>query len=227
MLEFRQKLQTPLWMLLLEAFRSYSRVYFEREFAQWEQRIREPHDSELDQIDKAYEEEKSKLEPRIIEAGYDLDDIYSDRYFEELILANKMYAALIVALWSYMESSLSTLANISQSSTGRDNSRAERRFDRLMALFGEIFSKDISSCCTSYGVMNSTRLLCNAFKHNEGKCDSNNYDKLDENVKRMANIQPNKEIDYKELDIQALVNGCRDSIDWIVQEIDNCASQNG
>ena len=54
-----------------------------------------------------------------VAVGYDPDDIYGEQYYETYQVTNKMYAGLIVALWSHMESTLSKLVSISQMATGK------------------------------------------------------------------------------------------------------------
>lgn len=247
-----------LWKIQLSLFETLDEVYFSTEFHEWESRIRKTHTEEVNRIKEAYEEAIASMTPEAEESGYDPNEIYGDRYSETCQITTKMYAGLVVALWSHMETSLGKLVSIAQvASSNRNTAIAELKdacdgmlegksaksvelkekieaatsFSRTVWKFGDIKSalnrtipNKLAVDCPSYGIMNSTRLLCNAFKHNEGCCDDQTFNLLDTGIRSQANIQIEELIDYSTLNIEVLVTGCKEAIQWICQEIKDGAS---
>ena len=251
------QLNDKIWKFELSLFESHDDIYFDSEFAAWERRVRQTHQEEVDQIEQAYSEAIASMSDEAVAVGYDPDDIYGEQYYETYQVTNKMYAGLIVALWSHMESTLSKLVSISQMATGKredivrdlklacedilngtspdevelktkakaalDYSRRTWKFDEIKSALKNTLGSDLTNSCPYYNTLNTTRLLCNTFKHKDGRCDADLFSQLDLTVRDNAKIKPNEAIDYSSLDMEALVTGCRDSIRWIIKEIRNVA----
>lgn len=252
-----QKSHTPIWKLQLRFAKSQENFYFETVFADWEQRIHESHQKEIVRIEREYESAILDLTPDIEQAGYDPDEIFGEQYSEENDLKNSMYASLIVALWSHMESKLKELASISILASGKlkpplkdlsdayekildgkspnsedlnknacevvKYSKKAWKFKEIRDVFNKTLDKKIAKHCASYHKLDFTRLLCNAFKHNDGICDDISYSSMNIELRNSANIISLNAIDYCAVDIQVLVDGCRDTINWIILEIENIA----
>ena len=225
MRKFQEYKDQQQWEIKLSLYEFCDHVYFETEFAKWEHRVQETHQNEVNQIKQEYKKAMASVTTEALAAGYDPTEIFADQNDEACQVTNKMYAGLVVALWSYTEINLRNLVLISQEASGSPTTKVYR-FDDIKRAFNRTLDENakLARDCPSYEKMNSTRLLCNAFKHNEGKCDARTFSKLDSTVRDTANIETNKVINYSALEIEDLAKGCQDSIAWIVQKIKDRAS---
>ncbi|GEM_PF-2079138 len=177
----------------------------------WEQRIKEGHKKEI-----AWIEKRAQSWTNIND---DFGDVFGEDYVRAYDLTNTMYAALIVSIWSEMESFLKTLIRIHYSIL-REQKTPPTRIDHIKKVLENKLGIKLEKC-KSYSTVDAIRLLNNLFKHDEGYCvpESEIYKKIKKSpVTRHAIPDRRKrdtkwrggeiEIKYSALPIQDIISAC-------------------
>ena len=164
----------------------------------WEDRVKNAHNQEEKQIQNRCQERKDQI-GYSDDPSFDPDGWAGDEYWETCRVTNSMYAALVVAMWSKIESFLKSMVSICSDALGKHNEILEtvKKFceDSLQrekpnvtldhcikALnkmkdpykFDEIKKRlRIHGIdvdqCASYTTINAVRILSNSYKHTDGR----------------------------------------------------------
>lgn len=164
----------------------------------WEDRIKSAQNSEEKEIQTRYQAWKNQLR-NSAEVSFDPDEWASDDYWETCRVTNSMYAALVVSIWSQMETFLKSLASICTEASGKridilmevqkfceDSQKGEdpktTLDDCIKALnkikdpykFDEIKKRFKSpgievERCKNYPIVDALRILSNSYKHADGR----------------------------------------------------------
>lgn len=160
----RQFGKIPRWRIALSltTMHAFHDDYFGSRWYDWEQRIKAGHDVEEDTLKKQYEKALKSVSP-------------DDPYFVEFIaedfintreLTNNMYAALIVSIWSEMESFFKSLVRACYTARGE---RKKLPYD-IKAISEEIERTTGIQIgkCKGHKVVDAIRILNNSYKHSNG-----------------------------------------------------------
>lgn len=183
----------------LHAFRD---DYFGSRWYDWEKRIKDGHDTEENRIKKQYEKAL-----RNIPAD---DPYFSDFIAEEYIntreITNNMYAALIVSIWSEMESFLKSLVRACYTARGEQ---------KKLPYKTEVIKKEIEretgihiDKCKGYITVDAIRILNNSFKHSSGyyrpEADKP-HSQINKSLLKKWRIEEGREIEYSKLPMEKIV----------------------
>lgn len=186
-------------MMLNGIFPVDARSYQLTGWYRWEERIRQGEQ----------EEEAKITEDAYLGIAKDVRDAWvEDEMFITHELSNAMSAALVVSIWSHMESFLKRIMEICYGSLSIKG-KVPYRFDQIKFFFANHFAADLSSL-DDYSEVDAVRILNNSFKHNNGKYEPEkahahiNQPLLDQ----WSIIGEDGRIDYTKVPIQDLVLCC-------------------
>lgn len=197
----------------------FDRLYHESIWAKWERRIKKAEKEDI----KYLENKEIQFRNLITEKSnhpseYDLGEILSEDAWEAYRLYNNMYAALIVSIWSDMESFFKNLIhhcseelNISQ--------KAPYQFEGIKKFFKNNFSIRLGNL-KSYSIIDAIRIINNSYKHNKGKykpISSKPQTIIDGNLLNNWNIKRDSNIDYTKLPIKNLIISCSEFLQDLVK----------
>ena len=86
----------------------------------WEDRVKNAHNQEEKQIQNRWQEWKDQI-GYSDDPSFDPDGWAGDEYWETCRVTNSMYAALVVAMWSKIESFLKSMVSICSDALGKHN----------------------------------------------------------------------------------------------------------
>jgi hypothetical protein len=173
--------KVPRWRIALRlvALHAFRDDYLGSRWYDWEQRIKKGHEKEIEWIEKQSQSWTN--------TDYDFGDVFGEDYVRACDLTNNMYAALVVSIWSEMESFLKALVRMGYSIL-KEQKEPPTRFDRLKNVFENKLDIKLEKC-KFYSTIDAIRLLNNYFKHDDGYCDplTEGYKKIKKsNVAKIA-----------------------------------------
>lgn len=199
-----------------------SEDYHMSHWAMWEERVKNGQNAEQKWIEKRYEELKDCPDVP--------DDLFSDDYTQTVSLTNSLYAALVVSIWSEMESFLKRLIFVIYSTTGKSQ-KIPYRFDEIKAVIKSGLGIQLERCA-SYSTVNAIRELNNSFKHSNGFCDSKSYEQIkkspfvrkvlpDRRKRDTRNFDKKVMVAYSTLPIQEILNACNEFCSVLLDRVEN------
>ncbi|MBW2149369.1 MAG: hypothetical protein JRI22_20415 [Deltaproteobacteria bacterium] len=178
----------------------------------WNKRIENGHNEEGKQIQSIYEKWKEQI-------GYsndpslDPDELAGDDYWQTCRVTNSMYAALVVSMWSKMESFLKSIVSIcSEALERQEKNNRPYEFKKILKKLKN-FSIQVEQCA-NYTTVNAIRILNNSYKHSNGRYrpkKGKSYTQIDKDILSKWQIlqdQNEDEIGYSKLPIQEIVAEC-------------------
>lgn len=205
--------KVPRWRIALRlaGIHAFRDDYFESPWSDWEQRIKEGHQKEMDWIEKQSQNWTG--------TDYEFGEIFGEDYVRSRDLTNNMYAALVVSIWSEMENFLKTLIRMSYSVLGEQKT-PPARIDQIKNDFENKLGVKLEKC-KSYSTVDAIRLLNNLFKHDSGYCDpeSEEYKKIKKSSTAKQAIPDKRkhdtrwragkiEVKYSALPLQDIILAC-------------------
>lgn len=183
--------------------------YMDSVWYQWIKRIREGQKLEL-----AYLSKRAKnMRPENV----------GDYLAEDLTLSQKvsenMYAALIVAMWSEIESFFrSTIEVCIASGESRFGGSYHKIFD-VAKYFKDNIDLSLNDLPDS-DIVNSVRVMSNSFKHNQDRYHPDRFPIKKELIEKYK-IEEERKINYAELPIEEILCGCGKFCDALEKIIKN------
>lgn len=178
----------------------------------WKEWIENGQSREENQIQEIYQKWK-KQENQFNDPSFDPDGWASDDYWQACRVTNAMHAALLVAIWSEMESFLKSLLTICSEAAGnKDVSNKPYEFDKIKNVLEKLGIKIME--CDAVHTVNAVRILNNSYKHSDGRYRpeiDRPHTQIDQNLLTEWEVLKNHnddEIDYSKLSIKEILKDC-------------------
>lgn len=195
--------------------------YYDSQWHDWEERIKDGHNAEEKQIKRLYKiPDKSFMPDDPLR-----DELAGEEYSKACDITNNMYGGLIVSIWSKMDSFLKSIV---RAHCTEPEKTKKYQFKGVKQHIKKKAGIDLEKC-NSFKVVNAVRILNNAFKHNSGYYtvkEDDHYNQIDHSLLVQWGL-PNEldernEIDYSKLPIQNIVVACNtfctDLLDKVVKQ---------
>ncbi|MBW1669070.1 MAG: hypothetical protein JRJ66_13675 [Deltaproteobacteria bacterium] len=186
--------------------------FFDSIWRIWKERIENGHNEEEKQIQSMYKEWKEQI-GYSNDPSFDPDEWASDDYWQACRVTNSMYAALVVSMWSEMESFLRSIVSICSEALEKQKKNNEpHQFKEILRKLKN-FGIQVDQCA-NYLTVDAIRILNNSYKHSNG-CyrpkEGRPYTRIDQTLIskwKIVKDQNEGEIDYSRLPIQEMVVDC-------------------
>jgi len=185
------------------------------ERGRWENavdRIERGHAFEEEAIRQSHEKMKAKPPSDF----WDPDEIAGQAYQETCSITNNMSASLVVTLWSEVEWFLRMMIWSYDTATGQTGTvPLKRRYSSIGQMIDDLpIAADDVWRCSEVETANAVRILCNAFKHDDGQYNAQGR-KREETIDnallaKWGILQGDDKIDYAKLPIIDMVSKCED-----------------
>jgi len=187
--------------------------FFDSVWFLWKDRIENGHKEEEKQIQSTYKKWKDQI-GHSDDPSFDPDELASDDYWQACRVTNSMYAALVVSMWSKMESFLKSILSIcSDALRGKEKKTKEPyKFDEIKKSLKAIGIQ--VEQCRNYTTVDAIRILNNSYKHSNGHYRPKKnklHTQIDQDLLSKWKVLKNQnedEIDYSKLPIQKIVVDC-------------------
>jgi hypothetical protein len=181
-----------------------------------EDRIKTAHDLEEKQIQSRYQEWKNQIR-NSDDPSFDPGEWAGDEYWETRRVTNSMYGALVVSIWSGIESFMKITLSVCSEALGKGKKGEDHDSKKLNVneALKQLKKYGIPvEQCTKYTTANAVRLLNNSYKHDDGHYSpkaGKPHTQIDQAILskwRILKGQNQDEIDYSKLPIQEIVIDC-------------------
>lgn len=194
----------PRWRIALKlaTLHAFRDDYFGSRWYDWEKRIKDGHDTEENKIEKQYE----KALKNISSDDPYFADFIGEEYINTRELTNNMYAALIVSIWSEMESFLKSLVLACYTARG-EHKKLPYKIEGIKKEIKTETGIQIDKC-KGYITVDAIRILNNSYKHSSGyyrpEADKP-YSQIKKSLLRKWKIKEDRKIAYSKVPIENIV----------------------
>lgn len=181
--------------------------FYESMWASWLSKI-----NDGEKHDEAYFTQRLKDAEEFIaseegkDSGDAIGDILNDEYYENHIVHNNIYSALVVSIWSKCELTLNRLSRLCTDQL-KCNPPKGFQYDNQKAFFKDELGIKFSSLQSNPEV-NAIRILNNIYKHQDGYCNKTNFNKITKGIATRWKIELDRKVDYTILPIQDFLEHC-------------------
>lgn len=177
----------------------------------WKKRIENGQIEEERQIRRIYEKWKEQV-GYLHNPFFDPDDLAGEDYWQTYGVTNSMCAALVVSIWSKMESFLKSIASICSEALGERENNGDASIKGVLKKLKK-FGIQVKQL-TNYATVNAVRILNNSYKHSNGRYspkEGRPHTQIDRDLLSKWKIVKNQKgdkIDYSRIPIEEIVLAC-------------------